>query len=130
MKTLQIVFLTGLAVFALACGYGSHSYMNPTPGTVPAITQLSPIASTAGTAAFALTVNGSNFSPTAKVNFDGAAVTTTYISGNQLMAMIPAAAVATAATVPVTVTNPGTPGGQYGGGTQSETSTAMDFSVQ
>ncbi len=130
MKTLQIAFLTGLAVFALACGYGSHSYMNPAPGTVPAITQLAPTAATAGSAAFALTVNGSNFSATAKVNFDGTTMTTTYISGNQLMAMIPAAAVATAATVPVTVTNPGTPGGQYGGGTSSETSAAMDFTVQ
>jgi hypothetical protein len=130
MKTLQIIFLTGLAAFVLACGYGSHSYMNPAPGTVPAITQLSPTTTTAGTAAFALTINGSNFSATAKVNFDGAAVTTTYISGNQLMATIPAAAVAAAATVPVTVTNPGTLGGQYGGGTQSETSPAMNFTVQ
>jgi hypothetical protein len=129
MKTLQIVFLASLAVFALACGYGSHSYMNPAPGTTPAITELSPTAMTAGSPAFALTVNGSSFSATAKVNFGGAAMTTTYVSGNQLMASIPASAIATAATIPVTVTNPGTPGGQYGGGTQSETSTAMNFTV-
>jgi uncharacterized protein (TIGR03437 family) len=130
MKTLQIVFLAGLAAFALACGYGSHSYMNPAPGMMPAITQLSPNARTAGSAAFALTVNGSSFSGTAQVNFGGSAMTTTYISGNQLMAMIPASAIATANTVQVTVTNPGTRGGQYGGGTQSETSAAMDFAVQ
>jgi len=29
----------------------------------------------------------------------------------------------------VTVTNPGTAGGIYGGGTQPETSVAMDFTV-
>jgi hypothetical protein len=129
MKTLQIVFLASLAVFALACGYGSHSYMNPAPGTTPAITELSPTAMTAGSPAFALTVNGSSFSATAKVNFGGAAMTTIYVSGNQLVASIPASAIATAAAIPVTVTNPGTPVGQYGGGTQSETSTAMNFTV-
>jgi IPT/TIG domain len=129
MKTLQIVFLTSLAVFALACGYGSHSYMSPAPGTTPAITELSPAVMTAGGPAFALTVNGSSFSATAKVNFGGSAMATTCISGNQLMASIPASAIATAATIPVTVTNAGTPGGQYGGGTQSETSAAMNFTV-
>jgi hypothetical protein len=130
MKTLQIVFLTSVAAFALACGYGSHSYTNPSAGTVPAIAELSPPNMNAGSAAFTLTVNGSDFSGTAKVNFGATAMATTYVSGNQLMAMIPASAIATAATVPVTVTNPGTPGGQYGGGTQSETSTAVDFTVQ
>ncbi|HLW84998.1 MAG TPA: IPT/TIG domain-containing protein [Candidatus Sulfotelmatobacter sp.] len=130
MKTLQILFLSGLAVFALACGYGSHSYMNPSPGNVPAIAQLSPPMMKAGSPAFSLTVNGSAFSGTAKVNFGGAVMTTTYISGNQLMASIPASAIATAATVQVTVTNPGTPGGPYGGGTQSETSAPMNFTVQ
>jgi hypothetical protein len=126
---LQITFLTGLGMFALACGYGSHSNMNPAPGAMPAIAQLSPSSMTAGSAGFTLTVNGSNFSSTAKVNFSGTAMTTTYISGSQLMAAIPAAAIATAATIQVTVTNPGTPGGQYGGGTQAETSAVMDFTV-
>jgi hypothetical protein len=77
-----------------------------------------------------LTVNGSSFSSTAQVNFGGTAMTTTYVSGNQVMASIPAAAIATADTIQVTVTNPGTPGGQYGGGTQSETSAVMDFTVK
>jgi hypothetical protein len=43
--------------------------------------------------------------------------------------MVPATAVAAAGTVHVTVTNPGTAGGIYGGGTQPETSVAMDFTV-
>lgn len=129
MKTLQILLLTGLAAIALGCGYGSHSYTNPVPGNIPAITQLSPAMMTAGGPAFTLTVDGSSFSATAKVNFGGAAMTTTYVSGNQLMASIPAAAIAAADAIQVTVTNPGTPGGQYGGGTQSETSAVMDFTV-
>jgi hypothetical protein len=130
MKNLQILFLTGLAAFALACGgYGSQSYTNPAPGNVPAITQLSPNVATAGSPAFMLTVNGSSFSSTAKVNFGGTAMSTTYVSANQLMASIPAAAIGSADTIPVTVTNPGTPGGLYGGGTQSETSAVVDFTI-
>lgn len=129
MKTLQILLLTGLAAFALACGYSSKSYTNPAPGNVPAIAELSPDKMTAGSPAFMLTVNGSSFSSTAQVNFGGTAMTTTYVSGGQLMASIPAAAIATADTIQVTVTNPGTPGGVYGGGTQSETSAVIDFTV-
>jgi hypothetical protein len=129
MKTVQIAIFTGLATLTLACGYGSHSYMNPQPGSIPAITELAPTSMMHGSPGFMLTVNGSSFSSTAKVNFGGTAMTTTYVSGNQLMATVPAAAIATAATIQVTVTNPGTPGGVYGGGTQSETSAAMDFTV-
>lgn len=129
MKTLQILLLTGLAAFALACGYSSKSYTNAAPGTVPAIVQLSPPMTTAGGPSFILTVDGSSFSATAKVNFGGTAMTTTYVSGNQLMVSIPATAVTSADTIQVTITNPGTPGGLYGGGTQSETSAVMDFTV-
>jgi hypothetical protein len=129
MKTLQILLLTGLAAFVVACGYSSKSYTTPAPGNVPAIVQLSPDNTTAGSPAFMLTVNGSSFSSTAQVNFGGTAMTTTYVSGGQLMASIPAAAIATADTIQVTVTNPGTPGGVYGGGTQSETSAVIDFTV-
>ena len=42
------------------------------------------------------------------------------------MAAIPATAIATPGTVPVTVTKPGTPGG----GTASETSNAVNFTVK
>jgi hypothetical protein len=38
--------------------------------------------------------------------------------------------IATAGTVSVTVTNPGTPGGQYGGGTMAETSNIMTFTIK
>jgi len=80
-----------------------------------------------------LTVNGSSFATNAVVNWNGAPQTTTYVTGKQLMAAIPATAIATPGTVPVTVTNPGTPGsgGPYGGGgTASETSNAMNFTVK
>jgi hypothetical protein len=82
--------------------------------------------------AFTLTVNGSNFNSTAVVKFNGTNQTTTFVTGKQLTAAIPASAIATAGTMPVSVTNPGTPatGGPYGNpGTRSETSNVMNFTV-
>ena len=65
------------------------------------------------------------------MNFNGTAQMTTFISGNQVTASIPATAVATAGTASVTVTNPATPGtGIYGGGgTLAATSSPMSFTI-
>lgn len=129
VKTILLVTLIALTV---ACGYSSKT-TPPVAGTMPAISQLNPDAATAGGAAFVLTVNGTNFGAKAVVNWNGVAQTanTTYVSGSQLTVTVPAAAIATAGTMTVTVTNPGTPGtGMYGGGgTLPETSSPMDFTV-
>jgi len=127
MKTVQIVALAGLLAIGLGCGY-SKSVMPAQAGTMPAIAQLSPSSINAGTA-FTLTVNGSNFLSNAAVNFNGAAQATTHVSAKQITAQIPASADMSSGTVPVTVTNPGTAGGLYGGGTQPETSAPMNFSI-
>jgi IPT/TIG domain len=127
MKTVQIVALAGLLAIGLACGY-SKSTMPPQVGTTPAIVQLSPSSMNAG-AAFTLTVNGSNFLSNAAVNFNGAPQTTTHVSATQLTAKIPGSADMNSGMVPVTVTNPGTAGGLYGGGTLPETSAPMNFTI-
>jgi hypothetical protein len=89
--------------------------------SAPTITApLAPASATAGGAAFVLTVNGTNFATTSVVNFNGAAKTTTFVSGTQLTANITAADIATAATVNVTVTTPAPAGG---------TSTAVQFAI-
>ena len=138
MKTSQkllpvkIILLVALIARTLACGYSAKT-MPAAAGTVPTIAQLAPASATAGGAAFTLTVNGTNFSSNAVVNLNGTAQTsnTTFVSGNQLMVAVPAAAIATSGTVSVTVTNPGSPGtGMYGsGGTLAETSSPMDFTI-
>src|SRR3979411_1656415 len=115
MKTVQMTLLAALLAMGVPGGT-SKPPPPPQPGTMPAIAQLSPPSMNAG-AAFTLTVNGSNFASNAAVNFNGAAQTTTRISANQLTAAIPGTADMKSGTVPVTVTNPGTMGGQYGGGT-------------
>jgi hypothetical protein len=78
-----------------------------------------------------LTVNGSDFSSKATINWNGTAQTTTYVSASQLTATIAASDIATPATVPITVTNPAISGtGIYNSGaTLAETSSAMNFTV-
>jgi hypothetical protein len=132
MKTLQIVFLSLLTTFALACGgysSSSHATTPPGAGTLPNITALVPNNANAGATSVVLTVNGTSFNATAKINWKGAALTTTYVSGSQLMATVPDADLAASGTAAVTVTNPGTPGGIYGGGTTAETSNSMTFTI-
>src|SRR5438552_14923071 len=82
-----------------------------------------------------LTVTGSNFNGNAVVNWNAAPQSnTTHPMANTLSVMIPAADIATAGTAQVSVTNLGssTPGGPYGGGsnTLSETSNSMTFTIK
>ncbi len=130
-KTTTFVSATQLTAAITAAdvntaGTPAVTVVNPTPGggtsnsvtftitaasnPVPAITTLSPSTVAAGSAAFTLTVNGSNFVATSQVKFNGANKTTTFVSATQLTAAITAADVNTAGTPAVTVVNP-TPGG-------------------
>jgi len=129
MKMISVLLLT---LLSFGCGgYKSPSSTAPSAGTVPVIMQLVPNSMTAGSPGFTLTVNGSSFNSDAVVNWNGSAQSTTFATGNQLMAMIPAAGIATHGMVAVTVTNPAHPaGGIYGsGGTAAATSMPMPFTV-
>jgi len=129
MNIAKTVFLAGLLALGMACGYSSHATTPPTVGTMPNISALAPTSTTAGSTSVVLTVNGANFNLNATINWKGTALVTTHVSGAQVMATIPDADVATAGTAAVTVTNPGTPGGIYGGGTMAETSNSMTFTI-
>ncbi len=76
----------------------------------PTITSASPANTTAGGAAFTLTLTGTNYVKTSAVQWNGSARTTTYVSATQIKATITAADIATGSTAQVTVNNP-TPGG-------------------
>jgi len=133
VQTLRIAKITTLVILtalALGCGYSSKA-TPPTAGSVPTISQLSPASMKAGSAAFMLTVNGTNFSGKAIVNWNNSAQSTTVISTNQLTVAVPASAIAASGTVAITVTNPATPGtGMYGsGGTTAETSSPVSFTI-
>ena len=73
----------------------------------PLLNSLTPATAEAGTPGFNLTVTGSNFKSGAVVSFNGQALATTYNSSASLVATVPTAAIATAGSYPVTVTNPG-----------------------
>jgi hypothetical protein len=130
MKTMKAAFLAGLLAVGVACGYSAKSTTPPTPGTKPTIAALAPDNATSGGPAFVLTVNGTNFNTNATINWAGSAQSTSVVSpGTQLTATIPASAIAASGMVTVTVTNPGTAGGIYGGGTAAATSNSMTFTI-
>jgi trimeric autotransporter adhesin len=100
------IFLCLLALALVGCGYGSRNYspgMTGSGGGAPAISSLTPNTATAGSMAFAMTINGSRFGTDAVVYWDAQPIGTMYVSSNQVVANITAADVATANTVPVYV---------------------------
>ena len=131
MKTIYIILLATVIAASLGCGYSSKN-SSPTPGAMPAISQLSPNPVTHGATGFTLTVNGTKFAANAVVNWNGAAQATAFVTSSQLTVSIPASMIATAGSVQVTVTNPATAGGGiYGsGGTMAETSAPTTFTIQ
>jgi hypothetical protein len=78
---------------------------------LPAISSLSPASVAPGSAAFMLTVDGSNFVPQSAVNWNGTSLTTAYVSASRLTASVPSSDVTAAGTASVTVSNPAPGGG-------------------
>ena len=104
-----------------APGGGTSGAVNfSVTGATLTLSSISPTSATAGGPAFTLTLNGGGFASGASVNFGtNPAITPTSVTATQIVATIPAADIATAGTVNVTVTNPS------GGGT----SNAQTFTV-
>ena len=106
-----IWLISGISILLLAgcsssTGGGDNSTSSGT-NSVPTITAISPTSALAGSATgFALTINGTNFVAGTTISFGGTTPTPTFVSTTQLVVSIPAAAIASAGTVAVTVTNP------------------------
>jgi hypothetical protein len=126
MKLFIVLLLSTLAI---GCGYSAPPTTPQHAGTTPVLSALVPSSANSGGVAFTFEVDGASFSGNAVINFNGVAQTTTWMNAGKVTAMIPASSIMTAGTVPVTVTNPGQPGGIYGGGTASVTSTPMNFTI-
>jgi Fibronectin type III domain len=93
---------------------------SPTSNPAPVATGLSPASTQAGSAGLTLTVNGSGFVNTSVVRWNGSSRTTTFVSASRLTATLGAGDLATARSVPVTVSTPAPGGG---------TSAALSFTV-
>ena len=131
---MKAICVLSLAMLSFGCGYSRPSQMTQ-PGIVPLVAAIMPPSQMHGGSDFTLTVTGSNFNGNAVVNWNAAAQpNTTHPMANMLSVVIPAADIATAGMVQVSVTNPGssTPGGPYGGGsnTPNETSNNMTFTIK
>jgi hypothetical protein len=115
-------------------GTATVTVTNPPPGggtsatlsftinavSVPALTSIAPTIATVSGTAFTLSLTGTGFVTGATVNFgSNPAITPSSVTSTQIVATIPAADIAAAGTVKVTVTNPS------GGGT----SNAQTFTV-
>ncbi|MEA3339324.1 MAG: right-handed parallel beta-helix repeat-containing protein, partial [Chloroflexota bacterium] len=114
--------VTGTATITGATGMGGeNSKSGVTQVTfiapLPIITSLSPVSTTVGGAGFTLTVNGANFVSGSVVYWNGAVRATTFVSGAQLIAEIPASDLETVgvAVAVVTVVNPAPDGGVSNG---------------
>jgi hypothetical protein len=79
----------------------------PASSSAPAISGLSPVSAAPGGAAFTLTLNGTNFVSGAVAEWNGTALSTSFVSAMQLTASVPAALIASAGMAAVTVVNPG-----------------------
>jgi hypothetical protein len=104
---------------------------SPTPKTVnayldiivnplgpPTIANLSPNTAQAGGAGFTLTIDGTNFIAGAKAEWNGNALTTTYVSATELTAPVSASMIANPGSANVTVT------------TSAGTSAGFNFSIE
>jgi hypothetical protein len=128
MKTVSVLLL---AILCFGCGgYSAPKTGTRQAGIVPHIVAIMPNTANHGDPAFTLTVNGSQFNADAVVNWNGMAQTNTaHPAMNQLTVAMPASAIASAGSLAVTVTNPGsgTPGGCCS--TTSETSNSTTFTI-
>jgi sugar lactone lactonase YvrE len=108
------------AGYAAATPATQSIQINLASNPVPVISSFSPAYTSAGGAAFTLTVTGSGFMANSTVYWGTSALTTTYGSATQLTAQVPAADIASAGITAVTVQTPSPGGG---------TSNALQFEV-
>jgi hypothetical protein len=84
----------------------------PAGNPVPFLNQtLVPTAVSPGASAFTLGVSGAGFVSGATIDFNGTPLTTTFVDGEHLTAVMPASNVANAQTASITVANPAPGGG-------------------
>ncbi len=105
---------SNVTVFSPAPGGGTSNTATFTinaSNPLPSISSLSPNSVASGSAAFTLTVSGSDFVPASKVKWNGVALATTYVSASKLTALVPASDITNAGTSSVTVFSPAPGGG-------------------
>ncbi len=104
-----------VTVTNLAPGGGTSAASDFTvDNPAPTLTKVSPSSATHGGAAFTLTATGTGYVAGSKIQWNGADLTTTFVSSTSVTATVSATDIKTAGTASVTVNNP-TPGGGTSG---------------
>jgi hypothetical protein len=98
---------------------GALSFSTYAPAPVPSVSSIAPTSVAVGSAAFTLTVNGSNFTNASTVQWGTTPLTTQYVSATELTAQVPASLLVSAGMVSVTVQTPAPGGGTSGASTFS-----------
>ncbi|HKZ03646.1 MAG TPA: hypothetical protein VJ180_15490, partial [Pyrinomonadaceae bacterium] len=112
-----------ITVFNSTPGGGTSNAINLVVNNVnalPSLTSLSPTSKPAGSGAFTLTVNGSNFIGSSEVRWNGQSRVTSFVNSGQLTAQIAASDITSQGTAAVTVFNPAPGGG---------TSNSINFTI-
>jgi hypothetical protein len=95
-----------------SCGGGGAGSSVGTPPDIPALATIAPSTAAAGASAVTITLYGSNFDPNfAAVQWNGNALSSTWMSAMQMTATIPASDLASIGTAQVTVNNQNPGGG-------------------
>ena len=109
---------TSVTVNSSASGGGTSSALQfSVTSPAPSLNSISPTSATAGSAPFTLKVAGTNLQPSSQVTWNGAALTTTYVSTGEVDANVTTANLAHAGNVSVAVNTPLPGGGTSGSAT-------------
>jgi hypothetical protein len=95
-----------LVLILAACGGGNGSGVEGIQTSsilAPTLVSIAPARALAGGSALTLQATGTNFTAVSQVEWNGSALTTTYVSATQLTAKVPASNLAAAGTASVTV---------------------------
>jgi IPT/TIG domain len=123
--SLATVGLAGMILLSTSCGGGNSAGggsggSGAPPPNIPSLTTISPTSATAQSSAVGLTLLGSNFEKSAIVQWNGSAISSSWVSSTLMTAAIPASNLASVGSAKVTVTNPSAGGG---------TSAAQTFTI-
>lgn len=120
-----ICFLLALALAACDGGGGGNGPAASGPNPSPSLTSISPDAASIGETGLVVTASGTNFVPASVVEFNGAALPTSFVSPTMLEAQIPASGLSQVSSAAIDVMTP-TPGG----GTSNSVALTIGYSVQ
>jgi len=106
----------GLILLLAGCGSGGGGGTGSggSQSDSPQLTSVSPTSQTAGTGAFTLSATGSNFATNSVIQWNGSALTTTFVSATSLTAQVPGSDVAAGGNEEITVSTSGAGGGTSG----------------